>query len=504
MGSSIAHDDGELRFSEGERVAGVEIVRELARGGMAIVYEARRFDGTAVALKVGTAEAARGETEARFRNEARLGAALHHPNIVRPLEVGHLTEPRGFEGRMYLITELVRGRSLADELMFHARGMPWQRVAQLATQLCGALVEMHRHGVVHRDLKPDNLLIGEGDTLHVIDFGLAYAVGEGATARSEDLTIDGAAPGTTLYMSPQQALHQPVAKAFDVYAVGVTLYELLSGRAPHAGRPDREVLALRSSKDETIPSLRKVARKTPLELVELVERCMAHAPSERPSAEELLAFFEQLTRAPTLELVSDGPEREAEVEPRTEGIGRRVAWAVIVLGVLGLVVSLRTAVQEAHALAPALAGLRVHLPQARVMPIPIEDAADPAPEPAPVPRSVPKSRPRKPHGRDARRKKAAPVPPPVSTPAPKPPSCESLRQSARSAHSRRSWAAVLDATADASCWSNAQGVRTRLRTEALMKLGRYKQCFKQAFGSEDRDVVDWGEACYRKIEGAKQ
>ncbi len=313
-------DDAELRLSEGTIVEGIEVGAEIERGGMAIVYRGRRVvDGRDVALKVGTAEAARHQTEERFKNEALVAGALQHPNIVRPIQVGPLDGPAGFEGRMHLVTDLVEGRTLGWLMVYHQQGMPPVRAVALAAQLAEAMVAMHEQGVVHRDLKPANLIIDDDDNLHVIDFGLAYALGDGEATRSPDLTIEGAAPGTPLYMSPQQAMHLEPRRAFDVYAFGVILYELLSGAAPNSGLPSEEIVSVRCNPKSRLFPLRRVAPTTPVALVELVERCLAYDTDERPTSAEIVSAL-----AGIASLLREGDE-EAHPQPSVIARGARPA-----------------------------------------------------------------------------------------------------------------------------------------------------------------------------------
>jgi len=294
-----SNDDTEQRLPEGTVVAGIEVVSEIERGGMAVVYRGRRVhDGHPVALKVGTAEAAaRHQTEERFKNEARVGNALHHPNIVRPLQGGGLDGPEGFVGRMYLVTELVEGRTLSWLMLYNQQGMPVVRAVAVAMQIAEAMVAMDEQGIVHRDLTPANIIIDDLDRVHVIDFGLAYALGDGDVERTPDLTMDGAAVGTPLYMSPQQAMHLEPRGAFDVYAFGVMLYEILSGAAPNSGLPPEEILAVRCNPKSKLFPLRRVAPKAPEELVGLVERCLAYDSEERPTAVELVECLKDVSDA---------------------------------------------------------------------------------------------------------------------------------------------------------------------------------------------------------------
>lgn len=307
MGSVFASsDDVEQRLPEGTVVAGIEVVSEIERGGMAVVYRGRRVhDGHPVALKVGTAEAAaRHLAQERFQNEARLGEALRHPNIVRPLLAGRLTGPGEFAGRMYLVTELVEGRTLSWLMLYNQQGMLVERAVSLATQVAEAMVAMHEQGIVHRDLTPANIIVDDGDRVHVIDFGLAYALGGEDVDRTPDLTMEGATVGTPLYMSPQQAMHLEPCGAFDVYAFGVLLYELLSGAAPNSGLPPEEVVAVRCNPKSKLFPLLRVAPDTPSKLVGLIERCLAYDSNERPTAAEIVEH-----------LRGDAPQKTSLREP---------------------------------------------------------------------------------------------------------------------------------------------------------------------------------------------
>ncbi|MCH9687337.1 MAG: protein kinase [Deltaproteobacteria bacterium] len=292
--------DTEVRLQPGAIVAAgrLEVIEELGRGGMAIVYRARdrAAGGREVALKVVTAQADHSNTEARYRNEARLGGSLAgHPHLVRALEVGSLDGPLGFEGRMFLVNELVVGVSLDHVMVEHRTGLPLPRACAIACGVARALVGLHERGIIHRDIKPSNVILSgqAGDQgARLIDFGLAYATGDGWEPKSPDLTENGRAPGTPLYMSPQQAAHQRPAPGFDIYSFGVMLYELVSGNPPYEGLPLGVLLARKCDPQSRPFPIDKMCSELPPALTTLVDRCLAHDPTVRPTAEQIVRILE--------------------------------------------------------------------------------------------------------------------------------------------------------------------------------------------------------------------
>jgi len=552
-------DDGELRLPEGTVVEGIEVVSEIDRGGMAVVYRGRRVcDGRPVALKVGTAEAARHQTEERFNNEARLGGEVHHRNVVRPLQVGQLSGPDGFAGRMYLVTELVPGRTLRWLMVYHQQGMPVGRAVAIALQLAEAMVAMHERGIVHRDLKPANVIVDDEDRVHVIDFGLAYALGDAGSARSRDLTIEGAAPGTPLYMSPQQAMHLEPHRAFDVYAFGVILYELLSGAAPNSGLPSGEVAAARCNPKARLFPLCRLAPEAPPSLVALVESCLEYEPERRPQATEIVEALSVLrvgtaaevdaverrlipimpsvpstrtaeTKAAISIVAEDEGAASIEVEPEVEAepevgddevVGlavrpsrpRRAGWVlgVLVVGLGGGLLAMRGASRpEAGAALSALPDIPRGEPavvnEGEVDSVPsidpttsppIEGSSVESPDGQPEsPLSVePPARKKRRRAGRAMRKTAEPQP--AAKPRATP--CAAQRAAAREAKASRKWNAVLASTKDAFCWSSAEE-RTRLRANALINLKRYSACINETHGAADAQVVRLGKECYRRL-----
>ncbi len=264
------------------------VERALGHGGMATVLLARDGElGRPVAVKL-LAEnlAADAELRERFEREARAAARLSHPNIVGVFDVGEEA------GRPYIVMEYVQGGTLAGLLVRRGTLAPGE-AAELGRQIALALAHAHAAGLVHRDVKPENVLLTEDGTPKVADFGIARAAG---AAR---LTQTGAVLGTLGYLAPAQAAGEPVTAAADVYALGAVLVELLTGRALHGSRSLEE---RRRQAEWPALAAHGPPSELPRGLREALERSLALEPRERPSAAELA---ESLTgtdpsRAPTV------------------------------------------------------------------------------------------------------------------------------------------------------------------------------------------------------------
>ncbi|HEY2330822.1 MAG TPA: Stk1 family PASTA domain-containing Ser/Thr kinase [Acidimicrobiales bacterium] len=255
-----------------------ELHRRLARGGMADVYLARdTLLDRPVALKVLFAEFATDPTFVeRFRREAQSAANLNHPNIVSVYDWGEE------DGTYFIVMEYVDGRSLSQILRDEGPLQP-DRAADITIDVASALAFAHRHGVVHRDVKPGNVLVSPLGQVKVADFGIARAV-----SSRENLTQTGTVMGTATYFSPEQARGEAVDPRSDVYSLGVVLYELLVGSPPFSG--DSPVSVAYKHVSEAPVPVRERKPEVPEQLEAVCMRSLAKNPANRyHSADELAA-----------------------------------------------------------------------------------------------------------------------------------------------------------------------------------------------------------------------
>jgi serine/threonine protein kinase len=256
-------------------IPGYEVLGEVGRGGMGVVYEARHLGlKRAVALKVIRAgEYAHPQELARFRAEAEAVARLQHPNIVQVYEIG------GHHGLPFFSLEFCAGGSLARRL--DGRPLPPGRAAELVEALARAVAAAHRAAVIHRDLKPANVLFTADGTPKVTDFGLAKRLDE------TRLTATGAVMGTPSYMAPEQARGDvtAVGPAADVYALGAILYECLTGRPPFTGDTAHAIISQVIGREPDPPSRR--GPKVPRDLDVVCLKCLEKEPARRYASEML-------------------------------------------------------------------------------------------------------------------------------------------------------------------------------------------------------------------------
>jgi serine/threonine-protein kinase len=336
-----------------------ELVRPLGHGAMATVDLAQDVElDRPVALKRLAENLARDEElRRRFVREARLAARLAHPNVVRVFDVGE------DDGRPFIAMEYVDGETLA-EVVARRGALPPAEAARLGLQICACLAAAHAAGLVHRDVKPQNLLLGSDGVLKLGDFGIA--VGHEGTR----LTVAGTVLGTAGYLAPEQARGEQVTAAADIYAAGAVLYELLTGE------PSRTVesLAELGSADAFDPSdLTSRVPAVPAELVAAVTACLALRPEGRPESAAALArlIAPAAAEAPTLLLPPELTERATKILARPAGTDRRwparrlaAAAALVTAALAGLVAVLVLSSGGGHASPPASKPHRVAPPAA--------------------------------------------------------------------------------------------------------------------------------------------
>lgn len=262
----------------GRQISHFRVVRLLGRGGMGIVYQAVDLElGREVALKFLSSPRTRtGRDEIRFRREAQAAAALDHPNIGTVYEIGE------HEGRLFIAMAFYDGETLSSRLGRQpGRRLAPGEAAAITGQLASALAAAHEAGVVHRDLKPDNVMLLRDGRLKLLDFGLAK------WAEAPTVTERGVAVGTAAYMAPEQFSGEESGSAADVWALGVVLYEMLAGRRPFGGESKGMVHAVLH---EDPAPLSEAGQEVPIALAGIVKRCLAKEPRRRyTSAKEILA-----------------------------------------------------------------------------------------------------------------------------------------------------------------------------------------------------------------------
>jgi serine/threonine protein kinase len=250
-------------------------VRELPRGGMSRVFVAtEKALGREVVLKVLSPDLAATLSAERFKREIALAARLQHPHIVPLLTAGQAGP------HLYYTMPLVDGESLRDRIN-RERPMPLATVTKIVGEIVGALAYAHRKGIVHRDIKPENVMFFDGQAV-VLDFGIGKAL-EQSTAGIEAarITLKGTSLGSPTYIAPEQSAgEETLDHRADLYALGVVAYEMITGHPPFANRNPQVVMLAHRTQAPT-PILEKRA-ETPKHLAELVMRCLAKAPSDRP------------------------------------------------------------------------------------------------------------------------------------------------------------------------------------------------------------------------------
>jgi serine/threonine-protein kinase len=265
----------------GRTLGHFEILTELGRGGMAVVYQARQINlDRIVAIKVLPPELTYDTNYiARFHQEAKNAAKLEHPHIVPIYEIGSATDDQGTGAQLhFIVMKFIQGRTLKD--LLHSEGaLPITRIVTLVEQVGKALDYAHRCNVIHRDIKPTNIMVTDADWVYLTDFGLARGVGTGF---SSEITAAGTVIGTPDYMSPEQAQGlSTIGPPTDIYAIGVILYELLTGNLPFQSDTPMGMLAARLLQEPRSP--RNFRSDLPVTVEDVIMRSLARNPEARYS-----------------------------------------------------------------------------------------------------------------------------------------------------------------------------------------------------------------------------
>lgn len=307
------------------------VERTLGDGAMAKVLLARDGElGRRVAVKLLDERLAADESfRERFAREARMAASLSHPNVVGVFDVGET------EGIPYIVMEYVEGRTL-DERLRAEGALPPDDVWRVALQVCAGLEHAHANGLVHRDLKPGNLIERSDGTIKIADFGIARAL------EATELTEAGTIIGTAAYLAPEQAHGEVVTPAADVFALGVVLYELVTGRQPWAV----DSLAALAGRGTSAPP--PLPPGVPDTLRTVIERSLERRPEDRPTPAEIARKLDDRPETDATLVLPPAaraarPQRRERPRPRPTS-ATRLAWvlAVLVLGLAALGVVLAT------------------------------------------------------------------------------------------------------------------------------------------------------------------
>lgn len=332
-GGAAPHADDPDRRSMDELQAALgddfEVVRQLGRGSMATVYLAReRALGRLVALKVLLPGRAGDETaRRRFEREAKAAASLIHPNVVPVHRFGRLPDETP-----YLVMRFVKGRTMEERLK--AEGQLTADLArQVLEEVASALAAAHAHGIVHRDVRPANILWDEeGNCAHLSDFGIAALVSTGGDETTR-LTKTGQMVGDPRYLSPEQLMDSDLTELADMYSFGVLGYELLTGDGPYEARTNTQwISAHLTAEPRELTSLRPDVDPA---VADLLRRCLAREPNHRPSAADASRLLRGEGTGPQ-SIVGAGSGSVEEVADFQELLKRRVPQIVLVAGAAAL------------------------------------------------------------------------------------------------------------------------------------------------------------------------
>jgi len=314
----------------GRSIGRYHILEQLGEGGMATVYKAfdTRLEAN-VAVKIIRAEdlppSAKERSINRFEREAKALARLTHPNIVKVTDYGEI------DGKPYLVMPFLPGGTLKK--MLTGQPMPWREALRLLIPIARALDYAHRQGMIHRDVKPSNILITEDGEPMLTDFGIAKIIDDEATV---DLTGTNATVGTPEYMAPEQVTSKTVDRRADIYSLGVVLYELVTGRKPF--QADTPLAVLLKSASEALPPPRQFVRGIPENVEKMIFKALAKKPEDRyPEMAAFTVAMENLLAGQTTPFQLDA--KPAANLPSPIGVQRK-RWIPIAILAIFLVIGL--------------------------------------------------------------------------------------------------------------------------------------------------------------------
>ncbi len=487
-----------------------QAINLLGRGAMGDVYLARHVHaGRIVALKVVSADFASDQRICeRVRAEAQACSAARHPNIVEVFDAGELAD-----GRPYVAMEYLEGRRLLD--LFESEGpLPIGRACRLMLDVTRAISAAHKVGIIHRDLKAENVMIVVRDgveLLKVLDFGIAAAVArEGGRA-----TMPGIGIGTPEYMAPEQVYGADPTPRFDVYAIGVLLYEALTGTLPFTG--DQASVILQRKATTPAPPVAEQRPDLPPSLAKLIDECLALDAEQRPkSADEIARVLESFVDE-TAPAIAMPPLRRKGGLVITLGVAAAAALVAVLamrpaalktsvpaLARLDRVTMAATAPPAAPPIAPSVA-----TPAEIAKTLPVEPTAVPS-EARPAVVAPDDARPRSP----TKRGKTGAALPTVTPDKPGPPpeakpsaadvitseECVRMRARADDARQAHDWDTVLSSTQRGACWKTSRD-RVRMRVKAFLELHRFAECKHAAGSIEDAEIQRDAKICEKRMSG---
>lgn len=276
-------------------------------GGMANVYKATDMDsGKEVAVKMLKSEClSNDELVRRFKNESKAISILNHPNIVKVWDVS------SYDGVPYIVMEYIDGITLKEYLNQRHGPLTWKEVVHFISKILSALEHAHSKGVVHRDIKPQNIMLLADGNIKVMDFGIARF------SRSQSYTVSDKAIGSVHYISPEQAKGDPTDATADIYSVGIMMYEMLSGRLPFEGDSAVSIAVMQIS-DQATP-LNELVTNVPRGLQQITEKAMAKNPAERyQGAKEMLADINEFKKNPAIIFYAVPNQNEEPVSQPTK------------------------------------------------------------------------------------------------------------------------------------------------------------------------------------------